>query len=66
MAKSRFLACNQAIAARVTSGFQKINNTVLGAYTKIEDKFVDQYLTREGETIAQAKQRLAQQHSRRS
>lgn len=38
--------------------YKKIEDGVVGGYTKIEDKFVDSFLTREGETIAEAKQRL--------
>ena len=33
----------------------------MGGYTKIEDKFVDKYLTRDGETVEEAKQRLKEQ-----
>lgn len=38
--------------------YQKVEDTAVGTYTKIEDKLVDRYLTREGETVSQAKQRL--------
>ena len=31
---------------------------VVNGYTKIEDKFIDQYLTHDGETIEEAKLRL--------
>lgn len=30
----------------------------MDGYTKIEDKFVDAYLTKEGETVEEAKERL--------
>ena len=36
----------------------KIVKGVVDGYTKIEDKFVEQYLTREGETVEEAKKRL--------
>lgn len=69
MAKSRLVKANEKIAETVTtgfqgmsdgvvSGFQKMCNTVVGGYTKIEDGFVDRYLTRDGETVAEAKARL--------
>lgn len=35
-----------------------ITGVVVGGYTKIEDKFVDMYLTKEGESIEEAKERL--------
>jgi len=31
----------------------------VGAYQKIEDKFVDHFLTEDGETVEQAKERLS-------
>lgn len=36
----------------------KIEKGVVDGYTKIGDKFVEQYLTRDGETVAEAKKRL--------
>jgi len=33
---------------------------VVGSYTKIEDVFVDRYLTKDGETVEKAKKRLQQ------
>ena len=33
----------------------------MGGYTKIEDAFVDRYLTRDGETVQEAKERLRKQ-----
>lgn len=58
MAKSKLVKLNQKIEKNVVVGFQKMSSTVVGGYTKIEDKFVDQYLTRDGESIADAKKRL--------
>lgn len=68
---------NKEIAETVTGGFQKIEDgvvdgykkierTVVGAYQSIEDKFVARYLLHEGETVEQAKERLAQKQSARS
>ena len=61
MAKSKFIKVNEKIAEKVTNGFQKMNGAVVGGYTKIEDKFVDRYLTKDGETIEEAKKRLKQE-----
>ena len=64
MAKSKLVRMNETIAGNVTSKFCEISNAVTGGYTKIEDHFVDQYLTREGESVAEAKKRLRRKHSR--
>ncbi|MGN0476380.1 MAG: hypothetical protein ACI4HM_03480 [Ruminococcus sp.] len=58
MAKSKLIKANEKIAKKVTSGFDKMCDTVVGGYTKIEDGFVDRYLTRDGETVAEAKERI--------
>jgi hypothetical protein len=39
-------------------GYKKIEQGVTAGYTKIEDKFVDAYLTKDGETVEEAKARL--------
>lgn len=65
MAKSKLVEANKKIAETVTGGFQKIQDAVVSGYTKIEDRFVDQYLTREGESIADAKKRLKQEQEER-
>lgn len=58
MAESKFVQANEKIAEAVTTGFQKLSDTVVDGYTKIEDRFVSRYLTHEGETVAEAKERL--------
>ncbi len=58
MAKSKLVKTNEKIAEKVTETYQKIEDTVVGGYTKIEDAFVDRYLTKEGESVAEAKARL--------
>ena len=55
MAKSKLVKTNEKIAEKVTETYQKIEDTVVGGYTKIEDAFVDRYLTKEGESVAEAK-----------
>ena len=62
MAQSKLIKLNQKIAERITSGFQKMSDTIVKGYTKIEDHFVKQYLTKEGETIENAKIRLKTEH----
>lgn len=64
MAKSKLLKANKKIEENVIKNFRKINDAVIENYTKIEDKFVDQYLTRNGETVADAKARLKKQNNK--
>ena len=67
---------NDKIAQGVTTGFQKIEDGVVGGYkkieegvvggfTKIEDKFVGKFLTHEGETVEDAKKRIAEEQVQR-
>lgn len=48
----------KAIETGVVKGYKAVEDTVVGAYTKIEDAFVGKFLTREGETVEEAKARL--------
>lgn len=66
MAKSKLVQMNEAIAEKVTGSYKKIEGAVVGGYTKIEDAFVDRYLTKDGETAAQAKARLKEEQASRS
>ena len=67
---------NGEIAETVTSGFQKIEDGVVagykkieagavGGFQKVEDWFVAKYLTHEGETVEEAKERLAAEQAAR-
>ncbi len=67
---------NGEIAETVISGFQKIEGGVVGGYKKIEagtvggfqkveDWFVAKYLTHEGETVEEAKERLTAEQAAR-
>lgn len=58
MAKSKLVKANEKISKKVISAYKKIEDTVVDGYSKIEDTFVDHYLTKDGETIAEAKERL--------
>ena len=62
MAKSRIVKMNEKIAEKATNAFSMIENTVVGEYSKIEDALVDRYLTKDGETITQAKERLKREN----
>lgn len=70
MAKSKLVEANEKIAENVVGGYKKIEEGVVGGYKKIEegavggfnkiaDKFVDSFLTREGESVEEARVRLA-------
>lgn len=60
MAKSKLVETNDKIAKKVVGTYKKIEDTVVGGYTAIEDAFVDRYLTKDGETVEDAKKRLRQ------
>lgn len=76
MAQSKFVEANEKIAENVVGGYKKIEEVVVSGYKKIEegavggfqkitDKFVDNFLTQEGETVEEAKERLnAEQKAR--
>ena len=76
MAKSKLIKANEKIAEGVVGGYRKIENGVVGGYKKIEsgvvggvtkktDKFLDQVLTKEGESVGGAKKRLAAEQAAR-
>ena len=69
MAKSKLAEINKKIEESVVSGYKKIEDGVVSGYKKIEngavevfgnitDKFVDQFLTKEGESVEDAKKRM--------
>ncbi len=49
----------------VFDGYQKIENGVVEGYKKIENRFVGKYLVREGESVEEAKMRLAKEREKR-
>ncbi|EET60037.1 hypothetical protein BRYFOR_07888 [Marvinbryantia formatexigens DSM 14469] len=76
MAKSKLVQANEKIAEGVVGGYKKIEEGVVGGYKKIEegavggftkmaDRFVDSFLTKEGETVEEAKARLAAEQRER-
>lgn len=76
MAKSKLVEANEKIAKGVVGGYKKIEEGVVGGYKKIEegvvggfnkiaDTFVDNFLTKDGETVEDAKARLAAEQEER-
>jgi len=65
MAKSKLVKANEKIAEKVVGGYQKIEEGAVGGFNKIADKFVDNYLTKEGETVEEARERLAGEEKER-
>lgn len=55
----------QKIEDGVVGTYQKIESGVVGAYQKVEDAFVGKFLTHEGESVEDAKKRLAEEQSQR-
>ena len=49
----------------VVTGYQKIESGVVGGFNKMTDKFVGKFLTREGETLEDAKARIAEDQKTR-
>lgn len=73
MAKSKLVKANEKIAEEVVCGYKTIEEGVVGGYKKIEegavsgfnkvaDKFVDSFLTKEGESVEEARIRLSAEH----
>ena len=67
---SKLMEMNEKIAETVVEGYKKIEDGVVGGYKKIEegavegfqkvsDKFVEKIFAKEGETVEEAKERLA-------
>ena len=65
MAKSKLVKANQKIAEGVVGGYKKIEGGAVSGFNKIADKFVDNFLTREGESVEEAKARLAEEQKAR-
>ncbi|MGN1048202.1 MAG: hypothetical protein ACI4QZ_06305 [Eubacteriales bacterium] len=64
MAKSKLIKAEKKIENALTGGYKKIENAVVSGYTKIEDKFVDSFLTKDGESVAEAKERFKSQKTK--
>jgi len=62
MAKAKIVKVNKKIAEAVTGGYKQIEKGVVNGYKKMEDKFVAAYLTKDGETVEEAKKRLKKEN----
>ena len=47
----------------VVGGYKKIEEGAVGGFNKMVDTFVDQFLTKEGETVEEARKRLAEENA---
>ena len=56
---SKFQQANKKIETAGVGGYKKIETGVVSGYRRIEDKFVEAFLAEEGESIREAKARLA-------
>jgi len=48
------------------STFEKIENAVVGKFEGISDSFIEKHLLKEGETLEEAKERLAKEQAERT
>lgn len=75
MKKSKLVQTNERIAEHVVQGYKKIEDGVVGGYKRVEqgavdgfqkvsDAFVGRFFTREGETVEEAKARMAREQDR--
>ena len=73
---SKIVETNEKIAGAVVEGYKKIENGVVEGYKKIEegvvggfekmaDGFVEKHLMKDGETVEEAKVRLAKEQEKR-
>lgn len=53
------------IETGAVSGYKKIETAAVGGFNKIADKFVDNYLTKEGESVEEARARLTEEQNNR-
>ena len=66
MAKSKLVETNEKIAEKVVDGYKKFENCIVDGFTGMTDAFVDQFLTKEGESIEDAKKRLEKEKQERT
>ena len=53
------------MADKATGAFHKIEDTVVGTFNKISDKFAGSFLSKEGESVEEAKTRIVDEQSKR-
>lgn len=64
MAKSKLVKVNEKIADEAVSDYKKIENGFVDGFNKISDRFVENYLTKDGESVDEAKVRLNQEKNK--
>lgn len=47
----------------VVEGYKKIEDTIVGNFEKMTDNFVEKHLVKEGETVEEAKERIAKEQA---
>lgn len=65
MAKSKLIAANKKIEEAVVGGYKTVENGAVIGFNKIADAFVDQYLTKDDESVEDARKRLASEEQAR-
>ena len=65
MGKSKLVKVNEKIAERVVGGYKKIESGAVSGFTGMSHSFVDQFLTKDGESVEDAKKRLAEEQNER-
>lgn len=53
------------IETGAVGGYKKIETAAVGGFNKIADKFVDNYLTKEGESVEEVRARLTEEQNNR-
>ena len=52
---------NEKVKKKAVDGYKRIEDSVAGGFEKVSDGFVERLFAREGESVGQAKERLARQ-----
>lgn len=65
MAKSKLVTVNKKVEEAVVGGYKKIEEGAVNSFAKIADAFTNQFLTREGESVEDARKRLADEERAR-
>lgn len=64
MAKSKLIKLNKKIEQEVTKKYKKIEKDAAEEFNKVANKFVDNFLTKEEESVEETKERIAKEHKR--
>ena len=56
----------EKMAETVTGAYKKIEDTVVGGFNKMADGFVEKHLMKEGETVEEARERIAKEQAERA